>query len=109
MNPMNTRLIFLGFLSVIIAFYLKVKADGFGFPDGHLTELEHAQLPLHYVFSILSGVFGLGLFYLARKPPLNIKATILSKAATALYLLLLIVFIGINYFLGITLNNGTGG
>ncbi len=47
---MNTRLIFLGFLSVIMALYLKMQADGFGFPDGHLSELGHAQLPLNHVF-----------------------------------------------------------
>ncbi len=105
---MNTRLIFLGFLSVIIAFYLKMKADSFGFPDGHLTELEHTQLPLHYIFSILSGFFGLGLFYMAWKP-LKLKPNIVTSAATAVYLLLILVFIAINYWLGITLDHGRGG
>ena len=105
---MNKRLIFLGFLSVIMAFFMKVQADRFGFPDGHLSELERAQLPLNYVFSTLSGVFALVLFYLAWKPP-NLKPGILTRAATALYLLLILTFIAINYWLGMTLNHGQGG
>lgn len=105
---MNKQLIFLGFLSVIVAFFMKVQADGFGFPDGHLSELERAQLPLNYVFSTLSGIFGLILFYLAWKPP-SIKPAIVNKAATALYLALIMAFIGINYWLGLRLDHGQGG
>lgn len=103
---MNTRLIFLGVLSFIIGFYLKIQADGFGLPDGSLTQLEQSQKVLHYVFSILAGILGLGLFYLAWKPPLSIRPNILSQGATAVYLLLLLVFIAINYTLGFTLDNG---
>lgn len=105
---MNMRLIFLGFLSVIIAFYLKTQADGFDLTNVNLTETKQSQKILHYVFSILIGILGLCLFYLAWKPPVGIKQTILSKAATAVYLFLLIVFIAINYFLGGTLGIGSG-
>jgi len=105
---MNMRLIFLGFLSVIIAYYIKTQADGFNSSDITLTEPEQSQRILHYVFSILMGILGICLFYLAWKPPIGIKQTILSKAATAVYLLLLIVFIAINYFLGGTLGIGSG-
>lgn len=105
---MNMRLIFLGFLSVIIAYYLKTQADGFAISNAALNETEQSQRLLHYVFSILMGLLGLGLFYLTWKPPANIKQTILSKAATAIYLLLLMIFIAINYFLGGTLGIGSG-
>jgi len=54
------------------------------------------------------GLLGLCLFYLAWKPPTNIKETILSMAATAVYLLILLSFIAINYFLGGTLGIGAG-
>lgn len=101
---MNMRLIFLGFLSVIIAFYLKTQADGFDLS----IATENAQRVLHYVFSILMGVLGLCLFYLAWRPPTDIKETIISKAATAVYLILLLSFIAINYFLGGTLGIGSG-
>lgn len=101
---MNMRLIFLGFLSVIIAYYLKTQADGFDLS----TATENKQQALHYVFSILMGLLGLCLFYLAWKPPANIKKTILSQAATAVYLILLLGFIAINYFLGGTLGIGSG-
>jgi len=104
----NTRLIFLGFLSVIIAFYLKVQADGFGFPDGHLTELEHAKLPVNYVFSILSGLFGLVLFYLSWRP-VKLKPAIVSQAATAVYILIMLTFFAVNHWLQATYNNGVGG
>ncbi len=105
---MNTRLIFLGFLSVIMALYLKMQADGFGFPDGHLSELGHAQLPLNHVFSILSGVYGLMLFYISWKP-LKLKQSIVTSAATAIYLVLILTFIAINYWFGMTLDPGKGG
>lgn len=105
---MNTRLIFLGFLSVVMAFYLKVQADGFGFPDGHLTELERVQFPLNYVFSTLSGVFGLGLFYLSWKP-LKLNSNIVASAATAIYIAMILAFIATNYWFGMTLDNGKGG
>ncbi len=101
---MNMRLIFLGFLSVILAFYLKTQADGFDLSDTN----EQSQRLLHYLFSILMGLLGLCLFYLAWKPPTNIKETILSKAATAVYLLILLSFIAINYFLGGSFGIGSG-
>lgn len=104
---MNMRLVFLGFLSVIIAFYLKVQADGFGFPDGQLTDLERAKLPINYVFSIISGLFGLILFFLAWRP-LKIKQAIVSQAATAVYILIILIFFAVNYWLGITYDNGVG-
>jgi hypothetical protein len=105
---MNMRLIFLGLLSVIIAFYLKTQADGFDISNAALSETEQSQRVLHYVFSILMGLLGLCLFYLVWKPPQNIKQTILSQAATAVYLFFLIGFIAINYFLGGTLGIGSG-
>lgn len=101
---MNMRLVFLGFLSVILAFYLKTQAASFDLSD----TTEQSQRLLHYIFSILMGLLGLCLLYLAWKPPVNIKETILSKAATAVYLLILLSFIAINYFLGGTLGIGSG-
>lgn len=101
---MNMRLVFLGFLSVILAFYLKTQATGFELSD----VTEQSQRLLHYIFSILMGLLGLCLLYLAWKSPANIKETILSKAATAVYLILLLGFIAINYFLGGTLGIGSG-
>jgi len=44
---MNMRLVFLGFLSVILAFYLKTQADVFDLSD----DAEQPQRLLHYVFS----------------------------------------------------------
>lgn len=105
---MNMRLIFLGFLSVILAYYLKTQADGFMLSAIEPNGTEQSRRVLHYVFSILMGLLGLALFYLAWKPPTNIKQTILSKAATAVYLILLMVFIATNYFLGDTLGIGSG-
>ncbi len=105
---MNMRLVFLGFLSVIIAYYLKIQADGFILSATGSSETEASQRVLHYVFSILMGLLGLAMFYIAWKPPANIKQTILSQAATAVYLVLLMVFIAINYFLGGNLGIGSG-
>ncbi len=84
---MNTRLIFLGFLAVITALYLKVQADG--------VAQEHIQL--NYFYSLLCGAFGLVAFYVAWRP-LKIKQTIVIKATTALYLILLLSYIAIKYF-----------
>ncbi len=103
---MNIQLVFLGILSVIIAFYLKVKADGFELSGDTAAELQHSKSLLHYVFSILLSLLGAILVYLSWKPPAKIKPAILSKSATALYLLLLLVFIAFNYFLGMTLHHG---
>jgi len=64
---MNMRLVFLGFLSVILAFYLKTQADVFDLSD----DAEQPQRLLHYVFSILMGLLGLCLFYLAWKPQVD--------------------------------------
>lgn len=105
---MNMRLLFLGFLSVIMALYLKIQADGFGFPDGQLTELERAQVPLNYVFSILTGLFGLVLFYITWRP-LKLKEAIVIKAATAIYMIIILAFIAMNYWYGMTLDHGRGG
>ncbi len=105
---MNTRLLFLGLLSVIMALYLKIQADGLGFPDGQLTGLERVQVTLNYVFSILTGLFGLVLFYLTWRP-LKLKETIVIKAATAIYMTLILAFIALNNWYEVTPDNGLGG
>lgn len=84
---MKTRLIFLGFLSVFLALYLKIQAEA--------VSQEHSQL--NYFYSILSGAFGLVAFYLAWRP-LKIREAIVTKAATAIYLLLLLSYIAIKYY-----------
>lgn len=59
---MNMRLVFLGFLSVILAFYLKTQANEFDLLIINQNETEQSQRVLHYVFSILMGLLGLCFF-----------------------------------------------
>lgn len=91
-----------------MALYLKIQADGFGFPDGHLTELERMQVPLNYIFSFLSCMFGLVLFFISVNPP-KIREAILVQAATATYLAVLLIYITLNYWMQLSFDHSQGG
>lgn len=91
-----------------MALYLKVQGDSFGLPDGQLTDLERMQVPLTYIFSFLSVMFGLVFFYLSGNQP-KIKETILVQGSTAAYLAILLIYITINFWMQMSFDHGQGG
>lgn len=104
---MNTRLVFLGFLAVIMAFYLKVQADG-GTSLSDLNQIgEQGSLQLYRVFSILYGIFALGVFYFAWRPP-QIRKAIIDKLATAIFLAILLGFVTLRYVQTLSAGGVTG-
>jgi hypothetical protein len=104
---MNGRLVFLGFLAVIMAFYLKVQADGFGDLEGLEPVMERGSVQLYRIFSILYGLFALSLFYFGWRPP-QIRQAIVNKLATAIFLAILIGFVTLRYVETLSAGGATG-
>jgi hypothetical protein len=82
--------------------------QGFGFPDGHLTDLDRARIPLHSAFIGLSIVCGLALLGLGA---LTSGAGRRKGAFSAIAVYALIVFttLAIDRYLASYLDAGVGG
>ncbi len=81
---------------------------GFGFPDGHLTDLDRARAPLYRIFIFLSIVHGAYVFQLGwTAMDRNLRPRFL--VAVLSYGLIIIIAISVDYYLGLHLDNGAGG
>jgi hypothetical protein len=81
--------------------------QGLGFPDGHLTELDRARIPLHRVFIGLSVLGGLCSLYLAIASAKQRQTGLL--AVISFYLAVGFTIVLIDWYLSSHLNAGTGG
>jgi hypothetical protein len=82
--------------------------QGLGFPDGHLTQLDRARIPLHGVFIGLSVLGGLCALYLAAIAPAKRRQSWLL-AVIFIYLAIGIATALIDWYLSSYLEAGTGG
>jgi hypothetical protein len=85
-----------------------VWLQALGFPDGHLTELDRARIPLHSAFIGLGVLGGLCCLYLAAIASAKWRQIGLL-AVTFLYLAIGIATLLIDWHLGSYLEAGTGG
>jgi hypothetical protein len=98
----------LGVTVLALAAFVYAELRLLGFPDGHLTELDRARIPLHSVFIGLSVLCGLCSLYLAaaesgRRRHLGLRAVV------PLYLVIVLATLLIDFHLGSYLDGGTGG
>lgn len=81
---------------------------GVGFPDGYITELDRARIPLHKMFSILSLVYCVYFLYAGWTASDNLIAGKLLLAAS-IYIALFGIIAFADYFLSLRLDHGIGG
>jgi hypothetical protein len=98
----------LGLAVLAMAAYEYAWLQGLGFPDGHLTDLDRARIPLHGAFIGLSVLCGLCFLLLARIGPGGPRWTWLL-VVVALYLSIVLVTLSIDWHLSTSLDAGAGG
>lgn len=99
-------LLWLVAFAVAVVVYLDTRQ--LGFPDGHLTDLDRAQIPLRYAF--LAANIGVG--YMAFHACLLRKKTVKPKAvlmAFVGYAVLCAIVLAVNYGLSLRFDDGAGG
>ncbi|TMM59387.1 hypothetical protein FEE95_08135 [Maribacter algarum] len=79
-----------------------------GFPDGHLTEFEHAVKPLFISNSILALLFGI-LFYGLARFSSKTRSRVIFYFSFVLFVLLIIGLIVLYFYFSSNLNHGGGG
>lgn len=98
-----------GLIAILLPVYLYiVHIQYFGFPDGHLTELERAQKILFQCFlwpDLAMGGYFFYLCYIASKRKMESK---LFFAAIG-YVCFIVILSCCNYILSTNLNHGIGG
>jgi hypothetical protein len=100
--------ILLSIAMLAIAAFDYVWLQALGFPDGHLTALDRARIPLHSVFIGLGVLGGLCCLYLAAIASAK-RRQIGLLAVTFLYLAIGLVTLLIDWHLSSYLEAGTGG
>lgn len=109
-SKLQVFLLLAGILSVLLFILIGVNLQYKGFPDGHKTALDLAEIKLFKPFKWINILFGISFFYLAwllsRK---EVKKV--AKLSIVLYLILLLViaFFEYYYIYILQLDNGIGG
>ena len=98
----------LGLAVLAMAAYEYAWLQGLGFPDGHLTDLDRARIPLHGAFIGLSVRCGLCFLLLARIAP-GRPRWIWLLTVIGLYLAIILVTFSIDWHLSTSLDAGAGG
>lgn len=102
-------MLLLSFSTLLLAVLLNVfYLQWFGFPDGHLTELERARVILYNIFTLLSIMLSLWYGYMGLKTTQSIAQ---RKLLTAIFIYIaLLFFTGMSdYYLELHLDHGIGG
>jgi hypothetical protein len=98
----------LGVMLLAVAAFAYTELQLLGFPDGHLTELDRARIPLHSVFIGLSVLCGLYCIYLAAADP-GRRRQLGLRAVVLLYLAIGLATLLIDLYLSSYLDGGIGG
>ena len=98
----------LAVIVLAIAAYDYLWLKDLGFPDGAITELDRARIPLYKVFITLSVFCGAYLIYLGAKG-VDQQRRMRLLAVTFLYLLIVAVTITIDWRFSTYLPGGGGG
>jgi hypothetical protein len=98
----------LGLAVLAMAAYEYAWLQGLGFPDGHLTDLDRARIPLRSAFIGLSVLCGLCFLLLARIGPGG-QRRIWLLAAIGLYLAIVLATFSSDWHLSTYLDAGAGG
>lgn len=99
---------FFSVLALLSAILTYMNTVSMGFPDGHLTEFEHAAKPLYIGYSIIALLFGVLFYSLARFSSKKYSGVIFYFGF-ALFLLLVIGLIVLYFYFSSNLNHGSGG
>jgi hypothetical protein len=91
-----------------IAAYDYLWLKDLGFPDGAITELDRARIPLYNIFVTLSVFCGAYLIYLGAKASEQQRRMRLLTVAL-LYLLIIAVTISLDWHFSTYLRGGAGG
>lgn len=97
-----------GGLIIVTAGVVFVTVNGWGFPDGHLTDLERALRPLGYVFVWVSILVGFGLLLL-RRFRADSGASRYGWVVLIAYVVFAVSLLIVRVYLGRVLNDGMGG
>lgn len=109
-SKLQVLLVVLGITSILLFVFIEINLQYKGFPDGHKTVLDLAEIKLFNPFKWINILFGISFFYLAwllsRK---EVKKV--AKLSIVLYLILLLViaFFEYYYIYILQLDNGIGG
>ena len=98
----------LGLAALAMAAYEYAWLQGLGFPDGHLTDLDRARIPLRSAFIGLSVLCGLCFLLLARIAS-GKQRRIWLLAVIGLYLAIVLATLSIDWHLSTSLDAGAGG
>lgn len=91
-----------------VAFVVYLDTQQLGFPDGHLTDLERAQIPFRYGFMTANIGVGCVAFYTCwlRKKTVKPKAVLMALVG---YGMLCAIVLAVNYGLSLRFDDGAGG
>lgn len=99
-------LLWLVAFAVAVVVYLDTQQ--LGFPDGHLTDLERAQIPLRYVFLAANIGVGCVAFYTFWFGKKTVKSKTVLMAFVG-YAVLCAIVLAINCGLSLRFDDGVGG
>lgn len=95
-------------VALTLTYYLTIEIRYAGFPDGHLTVLDRARLPLHKVFLFLSIIFASASAYFGFATRSD-KTKRRAIATASAYILCVCLIVAIDTYLGLHFDHGAGG
>jgi hypothetical protein len=101
-------LYFLCVVALALTYYLTIEIQYTGFPDGGITDLDRARLPLYKVYLCLNIIFASASAYFGYATPSD-KIKRRAIAITVAFLLYAGLIIAIDYYLSLHLDDGAGG
>lgn len=93
---------------LIIASYFYVVVRSFGFPDGHVTELERAREPLYITFILLSVLHG-AIFFVISFTAVGTRLVQLLLRVGAVYVVCVVTIFAVDTIFSFYLDHGVGG
>jgi hypothetical protein len=98
---------FFALTALVLPFLVLLELKYVGFPDGYITEYGATLKILGSVFIVFSILYSIYFFYTAWRGFKNSNKQL--YISIILYCTLVAIFIAVNYYLRLHLNNGVGG
>jgi hypothetical protein len=95
-------------VALTLTYYLTIEIQYAGFPDGYMSDLGRARLPLYKVYLCLNVIFASASAYFGYATPYD-KIKRRAIAITIAFLLCAGLIIAIDYYLSLHLDDGVGG
>ncbi|MFI8606274.1 hypothetical protein ACIGCP_17535 [Cellulophaga baltica] len=102
-KKVNTRIAVLGLIiTIILGFLYHLDQSMIGFPDGHLTEYDRFYKKVLYpIFFFLNTIFFIAFI-------LSVFVKTKPKQILVLYFILMVIYLVINNYFSLNLENGQG-